>query len=139
VVFLTLVAITEIDRAVALSDGARIRSRKRTARLPWERHVLEALEETVTGRRVRFQQRHHCRLERRQCREADLVEIGLQRSAITMLGLALLMTPAILAAAQAQEPPKPNFVDTITVGRLPTGGCRWRDAARRIRPGKPGS
>jgi hypothetical protein len=41
--------------------------------------------------------------------------------------------------AQQEVPKNPNFVDTITVGRLPTGSCEWSKAAQRIRPGKPGT
>jgi hypothetical protein len=53
---------------------------------------------------------------------------------------ALIILDAITVVAEGQEPPKnSNWVDTITVGRLPTGGCEWSRAAQRIRQGKPGT
>jgi hypothetical protein len=35
--------------------------------------------------------------------------------------------------------PDTNWVDTITVGRLPTGGCEWAQAWQKLRTGKAGT
>lgn len=51
-------------------------------------------------------------------------------------GLTMLVGGAV--GAQANND-KPNWVDTITVGRLATGGCEWEKAAPRMRPGNPGT
>jgi hypothetical protein len=46
-------------------------------------------------------------------------------------------TPRFDAYQRTFPPQNPNWVDTITVGRLPTGSCRWSTV--RIRPGKRGT
>jgi hypothetical protein len=53
---------------------------------------------------------------------------------------ALVMQSALIDVASAQVPRGPaNWVDTIVVGRLPTGSCHWSTASARLRPGKPGT
>lgn len=53
---------------------------------------------------------------------------------------ALVILSGITVVANGQTPQGPaNWVDTITVGRLPTGSCHWSTAATRMRPGKPGT
>lgn len=61
-----------------------------------------------------------------------------------IVSLAVLCTATVPAAGQVPPPGQnpsatPNWVDTITVGRLPTGGCEWSAVHRRLRPGNPGS
>ena len=68
--------------------------------------------------------------------------------------LGLFALTAITAAADGQPPGVParpsdtirpgstqnlNWVDTITVGRLPTGSCEWSNVQARMRPGKRGT
>jgi hypothetical protein len=61
----------------------------------------------------------------------------LRRRARAAAVVILSSTPTLLFG---QTPPRrANWVDTITVDRLPTGSCHWSAAARRMRPGKPGT
>ena len=52
----------------------------------------------------------------------------------------LVASSTISRVAAGQEPPRnTNWVDTIAVGRLPTGGCEWSKVSERMRTGKPGT
>jgi len=53
---------------------------------------------------------------------------------------ALVASSMISRVTAGQEPPRnTNWVDTVAVGRLPTGGCEWSKVSERMRPGKPGT
>jgi len=52
----------------------------------------------------------------------------------------LVALSTIPRGTAAQELPRnTNWVDTVAVGRLPTGGCEWSKVSERMRPGKPGT
>lgn len=53
--------------------------------------------------------------------------------------LAVAVVANMLPAQVVRPATSPNWVDTIKVDRLPTGGCHWSNAARRMRPGDRGT
>jgi hypothetical protein len=61
---------------------------------------------------------------------------------VNMRLIPLIAVPFVARALTAQvdrSATPPNWVDTIKVERLPTGGCNWSTAARRMRPGNRGT
>ena len=58
---------------------------------------------------------------------------------IPLITVAILVAVATLPAQVVRPGRLPNWVDTIKVGRLPTGGCHWSTAARRMRRGNRGT
>jgi hypothetical protein len=60
-------------------------------------------------------------------------------SALTTVAATFAMTTAVAEGQWPQPLKAPNWVDTITVARLPSGGCEWSKVQQRMRPGKRGT